>query len=66
MTKNVDLSSKNIDELKSECLDLARQLFVLRMQRSFQSKQKTHLFRKLKKDIARVKTKMTQMESLSS
>ena len=61
-----ELRSKTSDELQVECDGLAKQLFVLRMQRGFQSKQKTHLFKKLKKDIARVKTVMTQMENLSS
>jgi len=64
--KASDLKSKSIDELNAECANLTKQLFVLRMQKGFQTKQKTHLFKSLKRDIARVKTIMTQMERASS
>ncbi|MDX1902007.1 MAG: 50S ribosomal protein L29 [Gammaproteobacteria bacterium] len=64
--KASDLRAKKANELQTECVALAKQLFVLRMQRNFQSKMKTHLFRQLKKDIARIKTVLTEMEGGSS
>lgn len=66
MKVNDELKLKTIVELDAECDVLAKQLFVLRMQRGFQSKQKTHLFKKLKKSIAQIKTVMTEKERLSS
>lgn len=55
-----DLRKKTIDELKKELLDLRKEQFNLRMQKKTGQLQKSHLVRKTKKDIARLKTVMNE------
>lgn len=49
-----------MDELKSELKELLRAQFSLRMQLSTQQSNKTHEIRKVRRDIARVRTVMQQ------
>lgn len=58
--KAVDLRNKGMSELKEELLALLRAQFSLRMQVSTQQTNKTHELRKVRRDIARVKTVMHQ------
>lgn len=55
-----DLRNKTIDELKKELLDLRKEQFNLRMQKKIGQLPKSHLIRKTKKDIARLKTVMNE------
>lgn len=59
--KAVDLRSKGMGELRDELLALLRAQFSLRMQLSTQQTNKTHELRKVRRDIARVKTVMHQL-----
>ncbi|MBI5936321.1 MAG: 50S ribosomal protein L29 [Betaproteobacteria bacterium] len=53
-----DLRAKNQDEIKKELMDLLRAQFSLRMQLGTQQTNKTHELRKVRRDIARVRTVM--------
>ncbi|MBN2689987.1 MAG: 50S ribosomal protein L29 [Gammaproteobacteria bacterium] len=51
-----DMKNKNMAELTQELHALLKEQFNLRMQRSLSEAPKTHLFRRVKRDIARIKT----------
>lgn len=53
-----DLRTKGIPELRTELKELLRAQFSLRMQLSTQQTNKTHEIRKVRRDIARVRTVM--------
>jgi large subunit ribosomal protein L29 len=53
-----ELKTKGVDELKKELKELLRAQFSLRMQLSTQQTNKTHEIRKVRRDIARVRTVM--------
>lgn len=54
--KASELRNKSEDELKKELLALLKERFNLRMQKGSPQPPKTHLLRKVKEDIARIKT----------
>ena len=56
--KASELKTKGMDELKQELKELLRAQFSLRMQLSTQQTNKTHEIRKVRRDIARVRTVM--------
>ena len=58
--KAKELRAKGADEMKKELMDLLRAQFSLRMQISTQQTNKTHELRKVRRDIARVRTLMTE------
>ena len=51
-----ELKQKNVEELNEELLNLLREQFNLRMQLSTGQLAQTHLLRKVRRDVARVKT----------
>lgn len=51
-----DLRQKSSEDLNQELLALLREQFNLRMQRATNQLNKPHLFRQVRRDIARVKT----------
>lgn len=53
--KASELRQKSVDELKQELLGLLREQFNLRMQKSTGQLSKPHLFRQVRRNIARVK-----------
>ena len=53
-----NLRAKSQDELQKELMDLLRAQFSLRMQFGTQQTNKTHELRKVRRDIARVRTVM--------
>jgi large subunit ribosomal protein L29 len=53
-----ELKAKSTEELKQEAKELLRAQFSLRMQLSTQQTTKTHELRKVRRDIARVRTVM--------
>ena len=55
-----ELRAKGADEMKKELMELLRAQFSLRMQLSTQQTNKTHELRKVRRDIARVRTLMTE------
>jgi len=58
--KASELRSKNDDELKSELTDLLKAQFGLRMQVATQQLTNTSQMKKVRRDIARVRTVMKE------
>jgi large subunit ribosomal protein L29 len=58
--KATELNSKSVEELNEELLNLLREQFNLRMQHSTGQLEKTDQLRKVRRDIARVKTILTE------
>jgi large subunit ribosomal protein L29 len=58
-----ELRTKDMQELKKELKELLRAQFSLRMQLSTQQTNKTHEIRRVRRDIARVRTVMQQTNS---
>ncbi|MEW5788127.1 MAG: 50S ribosomal protein L29 [Pseudomonadota bacterium] len=61
--KASELKTKSVAELKNELKELLRAQFSLRMQLSTQQTNKTHEIRKVRRDIARVRTVMHATKS---
>ena len=57
----VDLRSKSIDELNEELAALRREQFNLRMQQATGEMTQVHQHKRVKKDIARVKTVLNEL-----
>ncbi len=57
---NTELREKNAEELNEELLNLLREQFNLRMQHSTGQLEKTDQLRKVRRNIARVKTILTE------
>ena len=57
-----EFRNKSVDELKNEMLALLKEQFNLRIQRGVGQSTQTHLFRKVRKDIARIKTILCEKE----
>ena len=57
---NKDLQTKDLGDLNSELSELLKASFKLRMQKGTQQLQNTSQLGKVKRDIARVKTFITQ------
>ena len=56
-----DLRSKSLPELEEELVELRREQFNLRMQGATGQLAQNHEHRRVRKDIARVKTVMTEL-----
>lgn len=61
-SKTNDLKSKSVKELRDELIALLKEQFNLRMQRGLGQANQPHLFGKVRKQIARVKTIISQKE----
>ncbi len=57
-----ELRKKTENELLAEFQSAKKELFALRMQRSMQQSVKTHLFRKVRRNAARVMTILGEKE----
>lgn len=57
-----ELRNKSTQELQGEQVAIQKEIFNLRMQRGLGQTPQTHLFRKLRKDIARIKTILREKE----
>jgi len=57
-----ELRNKSIEELNEELLALRREQFSLRMQRATGEMSRHHQHRQVRKDIARVKTVINELE----
>jgi large subunit ribosomal protein L29 len=55
-----ELKAKSIDELNVELIKLLKEQFNLRMRKTTGQLNQTHLLKKVRRDIARVKTLLTQ------
>ncbi|EGR1039882.1 50S ribosomal protein L29 [Vibrio cholerae] len=58
--KAQDLREKSVEELNSELLNLLKEQFNLRMQAATGQLQQTHTLKSVRRDIARVKTVLTE------
>ncbi|MCH2057243.1 MAG: 50S ribosomal protein L29 [Thalassotalea sp.] len=58
--KASELKEKSIEELNAELLNLLREQFNLRMQASTGQLAQTHMLRTVRRNIARVKTIITE------
>ena len=58
--KASELNAKSVADLQNELLSLAKAQFGLRMQAATQQLTNTSEYRKVRRDIARVKTVLTQ------
>ncbi|NCP63571.1 MAG: 50S ribosomal protein L29 [Paraglaciecola sp.] len=58
--KATELKDKSVEELNTELLSLLREQFNLRMQASTGQLEKTDQLRKVRRNIARVKTILTE------
>ena len=56
----VELREKSVDELNEALLDLLKEQFNLRMQKSSGQLAQNHLIGNVRRDIARVKTVLSQ------
>jgi len=60
MASTKDYKDKSATELKEELLNLRKEQFSLRMQRGAGQMSKPHLFKAVRRDIARIKTVLTE------
>lgn len=60
--KASELKTKKVDDLQVMLRELLQTQFDLRMQHGAQQAVKTHLMKETRRDIARVKTVMKQLE----
>jgi len=60
-----ELRNKSVDELSEELLELRREQFNLRMQKATGELTQNHQHRRVRKDIARVKTIMNELARTS-
>ena len=58
--KTVELREKSVDELDQELLNLLKEQFNLRMQKSSGQLAQSHLLGQVRRDIARVKTVLNE------
>ncbi|MFW0072514.1 MAG: 50S ribosomal protein L29 [Coxiella-like endosymbiont] len=57
-----DLRNKSMDGLRKELLDLMREWFNLRMQKGMSEVPRPHLYKQVRRNIARVKTILKEKE----
>lgn len=62
--KTAELKNKTVNELNSELHALLKEQFNLRMQRGGGQLSQTHLFRKIRRSIARIRTIISARENL--
>jgi len=58
--KAAELREKSVEELNSQLLELRRDQFKFRLQKTTGQLTQSHLLKQVKKDIARVKTLLTE------
>ncbi len=60
-----ELKKKTVEELQSELLALFKEQFNLRIQKGIGQMPQTHVFKKVRRDIARIKTVLREKEGSS-
>jgi large subunit ribosomal protein L29 len=60
--KAKELREKSVADLKKELLELSKEQFNLRMQKSMGESPKPHYHKRVRHDIARVKTILSEKE----
>ena len=66
MMKATDLRAKSVDELNNELIELRRAQFSLRMQAATQQLNKVDQLRKVRRDVARVRTVLTEKQNAAA
>lgn len=61
--KASELRGKTADELKSQLVDLKKELFNLRFQKATGELQNSARFRQVRRDVARVKTLLNEKQT---
>ena len=61
--KATELREKSVEQLNEQLLDLLRDQFNLRMQKATGQLTQSHLLSQVKRDIASVKTVLTQQKA---
>jgi large subunit ribosomal protein L29 len=61
-----DLRSNSLSELEDKLANVVRELVTVRMQKAMSENKQTHLQRKLKRDIARIKTVYNEIKQGSA
>lgn len=64
--KAIDLRNKSVDELTTELLATLKEQFNLRIQKGSGQAPKSHLFSKVKRQIARIKTILNEKQKGSN
>lgn len=63
MMKAAELREKSVDELKAELIAQLEEQFKLRMQKNSGQDLPTHVFKNVRRDIARIKTLLTEKQA---
>ena len=58
-----ELRELSVSDLRKELIDLRREQFNLRMQKGSENGPKPHQFGQVRRSIARIKTRLNEMES---
>ena len=58
-----ELRNKSVEELEKELLALREQQFKDRMQKSVSQPDQTHMFKQVRRDIARIKTVLSEKKA---
>ncbi len=61
--KAAELREKSVDELKAELIAQLEEQFKLRMQKNSGQDLPTHVFKNVRRDIARIKTLLTEKQA---
>ena len=59
--KTSDIRKMSADEINKKIAEIKNELFELRMKQATGSLEKPHMINKLRKDVARMKTVLTEM-----
>jgi len=60
--KASELKEKSVLELQQQLVELFKEQFKLRMQKNTEEMTKTHMFKKIRRNIARIKTILKEKE----
>jgi len=66
MIKATELRAKSVDELNAELIELRRAQFSMRMQLATQQLNKVDQIRKVRRDVARVRTVLAEKSKSSA
>ena len=64
--KATELRAKSVDELNNELIELRRAQFSLRMQAATQQLNKVDQLRKVRRDVARVRTVLAEKQNAAN
>jgi large subunit ribosomal protein L29 len=60
--KASDLRTKSVVELQQQLVELLKEQFKLRMQKNSEEMARTHMFKQVRRNIARIKTILNEKE----